>query len=439
MRKYTKRLWIFFAVIVILSVIVVYFLPSQKATLSTFSPNVIEIVAPKTGLKAYFFEEHSNPIVSVDIAFVDAGLAQNKIGNILSKVLTDDESLQEKLELGGIGLDFSASVDDFMISILAPKSSLDEAISLFKTTFYNPQIQDFSLQKAKEQLLLGLERQTEHPQSVLALGFNKALYGNHPYGDNPLGSKAEISKTSKAELHKYLQTAFAKDNIVIGIAGDISPLEAGNIIDEMFLSLPQKSQKNPIVEIKIQQIDDWILDSSAQNIMFFATNSPKRLDADFYPLYIANYILGGSGLNSRLAKAMREKEGLVYSVYTTMSLADKSSIIKGGFSSSADSYKKAFDILQKEMAKFAQGNITKQELEQAKKYLISSHNLRFASISGISQLILYMQKENLGLNFLERRNQYVESVTLKEVNQMSQKYYNFNQMSKMSIGEKNDI
>lgn len=68
--------------------------------------------------------------------------------------------------------------------------------------------------------------------------------------------------------------------------------------------------------------------------------------------------------------------------------------------------------------------VSAQELEDAKDYLISSYNLRFASIDGIADMAAYMQKDDLGLDFLQKRNDYVRSVTLEDINRAIRKYFN---------------
>ena len=69
---------------------------------------------------------------------------------------------------------------------------------------------------------------------------------------------------------------------------------------------------------------------------------------------------------------------------------------------------------------------TQEELNSAKNHLVASHNLRFASTIGISDMLVYMQRYNLGIDFLQKRNQLVKSVTLQQLNQAAQKYFNHN-------------
>ena len=69
----------------------------------------------------------------------------------------------------------------------------------------------------------------------------------------------------------------------------------------------------------------------------------------------------------------------------------------------------------------------------AKDFLIASHNLRFASTSNIADMLVYMQKEDLGADFFVKRNSYVENVTLEQVNDAARKYFG-TELLKANIG-----
>lgn len=78
--------------------------------------------------------------------------------------------------------------------------------------------------------------------------------------------------------------------------------------------------------------------------------------------------------------------------------------------------------------------VSEEELAEVKDYLIASYNLRFASIDTISAILVYMQKDNLGLDFLQKRNDYVRQVKLKDVNRVAREYFNPEKMIFVNVG-----
>ena len=155
-----------------------------------------------------------------------------------------------------------------------------------------------------------------------------------------------------------------------------------------------------------------------------AARGTYRDSVDFYPLYIANYIFGESGLSSRLSKIIREREGLTYGVYTYLSNSDAVALIEGGYSSTPENFEKAKELLKKEWLKLGKEGVSTQELDEAKKSLLNSFYLRFATIDGISDMLTAMQKYNLGIDFLDKRNDYIRNVSNKDVNAAAKKYFN---------------
>ena len=109
-----------------------------------------------------------------------------------------------------------------------------------------------------------------------------------------------------------------------------------------------------------------------------------------------------------------------------MTIGDKSNLILAGFSSSKDKYDEAKKIFLQEWQKVREKGFDEAELQAAKDYLTASYNLRFASTIQIADMLAYMQKYDLGSDFLQKRNTYVESVTKEELNQAAGKYFNNN-------------
>ena len=134
-------------------------------------------------------------------------------------------------------------------------------------------------------------------------------------------------------------------------------------------------------------------------------------------------MFGGSGLNSKLNQKIREQEGLTYGGYSGLVQRDNVNLITAGFSATADKYELAEEIFKNEWLNVGKNGFTEYELQSAKKYLTASYNLRFASTIGIAEMLAHMQRYDLGLDFLQKRNQYVEDVTLKQLNKVAMEYF----------------
>ena len=101
-----------------------------------------------------------------------------------------------------------------------------------------------------------------------------------------------------------------------------------------------------------------------------------------------------------------------------------------------DNFDKAVSMFKDEWRYYAENGFSKEDVEFAKDYLIASYNLRFASILGIADMLVMQQKMGLGLDFLNKRNDYVKQVNVEAVNKAVKKYFNDN-MLQAQIGSFN--
>ncbi len=397
----------------------------------------VEEITSREGIKAYYFEDHTNPIVSISFLFKNAGSAydpqwQFGVANMTASLLTEgagkynSQQLKEILEDKAISISYSADKDDFGGNMQTLKSNLREATDLLKLTLTEPAFDRSDMKRVKEQMLVAIDRQTEYPESLLSLVWVQDLYGSHPYGRNPVGKKADIKELDKEKLQKFMQNKLTRSNLIVGIAGDISRMEAEKLLDKVFGGLLEGMSLRGLVDAKVyfDGHEKNVRGELPQAVAIFTAQGVARNDADFYPLYIANQIFGGSGLNSRVSKAAREDKGLTYGVGSYLVIDDKAKLIKGGFSATPDNYKQVQEIVKAEWLKMGQG-VTKDEFEQARNYMTAT--------------LVAMQKENLGRDFLQKRNDYVNAVTLDDVNTAAAKYFGRDNLVWVSVGTKNEM
>ena len=400
-----------------------------------FKGNVEEIFSEKSKIKSYFMQQNDVPIVAVSFMFKNTGSAYDDegkkgIASLLVSTIKDGagfrnaDDIRDETGVKGIVISFDSSKDSISGSLVAPKEYFDDAIKLLRDILTQPTFEIKYLEIAKAQMIKSLEVEKENPARELALANDKFVFGNHEYANNPLGNKDDIINISQVDLKRFVKERLAKDNLLVGVAGDLTSDDARYAVDEIFGDLSEKNNVKKIENVNLN-FDKPVLEidrKDGQNIVVFTTNGTCRKCDDFYPLYVANYIFGGAGLNSKLNQKIREKEGLTYGAYSSLVLTDKANLLTIGFSSTKDNFEKAVSMFKTEWKNVEEKGFTKEEVEFAKNYLIASYNLRFASISGIADILVMQQKYDLGSDFLIKRNSYVKNVNVEDVNKVVNKY-----------------
>ena len=408
-----------------------------------------EITSPQLKIKAYLLAEHSNPIVSVSFLFKNSGAAyepQTKlgIGKILADMLAkgagpyDMTAFNEILEQNAIHLSFNNDKDDFSGNLMFIAQDAKIAAQMLNLALTRPRFTEKDLKQSHSDLATAWHYQRENPYSYLSMETAQLLYGEHPYHRSTYGELKSIRVITSNDLREFMRHHLVLNNLIVGISGDISAHDAEMLLDKIFASLPLKGQKLdiPPAQVLISQKDSLITRKNLPQVIgIFAGLGVPMSNPDFYPLKVALEIFSGSGLSSRVQKSAREQSGLTYGVYGHLSNLDKSDLILGNFSTTPQNYKTLRDLIADEWIKFGEKGVDEKELTKVKDYLMAAEPLRYADTMNLSNILIYMQKYGLGLDFLQKRNTYIENVNFDDVNRIIKKYFTKTNLRFIMIGK----
>jgi zinc protease len=158
-----------------------------------------------------------------------------------------------------------------------------------------------------------------------------------------------------------------------------------------------------------------------QSVVMVGGVGIERHDPDFIAAYVLNHILGGGSFSSRLYREVREVRGLAYSVYSAVMPLDHTALFVAGTATRSDRAQQALDVIEQEIAKMAASGPTPAELADAKSYLKGSFALRFDTSSKIANQLVQMQVEDLGIDYIVKRNGLVDAVTIDDVKRVAKR------------------
>ncbi|MGI9462622.1 MAG: M16 family metallopeptidase, partial [Aestuariivirgaceae bacterium] len=142
---------------------------------------------------------------------------------------------------------------------------------------------------------------------------------------------------------------------------------------------------------------------------------------DFMSAYVMNHILGGGSFGSRLMEEVREKRGLSYSAYSTFYPLDQGGVFFGGAATVNERVPETIEVIRDVLRTMAENGPTAEELEEAKTYLTGSYALRFDNSRKIAGQLLGIQRENLGIDYVVKRNDMVNAVTLDDLKRVARR------------------
>jgi zinc protease len=395
----------------------------------------IQVVKSPGGITAWLVEEHSVPLLAMRFAF-DGGSAQDPAGkegvaNFLAGMLDEgagdiaSKEFQERMEEIAMRMSFDDARDAFYGSFETLSENRDKAAALLALALSKPRFDTDAVDRVRGQLLANLAYAARDPDRVAAEQWSAMAFAGHPYGRPTNGTQATLQGTTRDDLSDYWSRTFARDNLKVVVVGDIDAATLAGMLDTLFGQLPAKARLTPVPPTQPAAVEKQKVIEMAvpQSVARFGLPALPRKDKDFMAAFVLNTVLGGGAMSSRLWEEVREKRGLAYSVFTTIQPYKQSSIFTGGVATKNEQIAQSLDLIRAELKRIATEGPTEKELADAKSYLTGSFALRFDSNAKIANQLLWFWQEDMGLDYVDRRNSEIEALTLADVKRAGQRLF----------------
>ncbi len=411
----------------------------------------IQPVTGASGVEAWLVEDHSVPVVTIRFAFaggaardpVGKGGAASMVASLLDEGAGPYDSLAFHRRIDDLAgqLRFSAAQDEFDGSLRSLKQNLFDSADLLRLALAEPRFAPEDIERIRGETLAGLARQAKNPRSLSGRLWMHDAFEKHPYGSSVDGSEESVGAITRDDLAAFAGARFHRSGLLVGIVGDIDKTEAAALIDRVFGDLPKGADETEIAETK--PLDDGALVVSRaavpQSVVTFGQAGPKRDDPAWYAAYVLNEILGGGGFRGRLMKEIREKRGLAYGVSTQLVPYRHAGLIVGNVATENGRVAESIALVREEWRHMREEGPTAVELENAKTYLTGSFPLGLDSTQHIAGVLVQMQQDKLGIDYLDRRASLIGGVTLDEARSVAKKLFDPGALSFAVVGDPADV
>jgi zinc protease len=394
----------------------------------------IDRVVSPAGIEIWLVQEPSVPLIAMDFAFrggtsqdpadkggvasMVAGLIDEGSGNL------DSRAFHERAESKAIEISFSATRDLFSGSLRTLVENKDEAFELMRTSLTSPHFDPADVERIRGETLAVLRRETTSPNDIASKRWWATAFPGHPYGRPSRGTLDTVPTITADDLRAYMKNVFARDTLKVGIVGNIDAATAGVLVDKVFAGLPAHGDLREVPFVQPQGLGTITrvdLDVPQSVVMLGGVGIPRK-DPDFLAAFLVNHILGGGTMSSRLYAEVREKRGLAYSIYSTLVPLDSAALFMTATATRTEAAGQTLDLMLQEIRRIAETGPTAEELAKAKSYQKGSYPLRFDTSTKIAAQLVLMQVEDLGIDYIDKRNDLVEAVTLADVQRAAKRF-----------------
>tara|TARA_B100000686_G_scaffold350141_1_gene445265 strand:- start:378 stop:1685 length:1308 start_codon:yes stop_codon:yes gene_type:complete len=426
-------------------VLVYIFTVLHSSAVLSSSYNIKEIET-KLGLKFWFIQDDTVPLVSLNFSFRNSGFSADPsgkegLGRMVSFMLDEGAGkynsvdYKNRLEKIAARISFSTNRDHFHGNLWTLSTKWEEALNMLRLSVTLPRFDSSAVDRIRAKMLLSLRRKSESPNWISRKTWLQTVFPNHPYSNIGDGSEESLTGISIDDLKSYVKNRFVRENLKIAAVGNISEERLRNDIDLIFGELSLQGKTVKISYTDPPQIGKTIIlrRPISQSIVMLGHRGIRRDNPDWYAAMLLTHIFGG-GLSSRLSWEVREKRGLAYSIYAYLNPMQHSTVLASKVATKNSRVSDSIQLIRDEWKKISRNGISEQELRDAKAYLNGSFPLLFRSGQTIANLLLQTQLLNLTIADVENRALLINSVSLKHANRVAEQLYNEEALTVVVVG-----
>jgi len=402
---------------------------------ATVQASAVEIqqVTSKKGIKALLVEDYTLPIIALSFS-IDGGSSQDEAGKegtlrIMTALMDegagqlDSSAFQALLEEQGISLSFSSSRDNFSGRLRMLRDDREQAFELMHLALTKPRFDVDAIERMRDAIRTGIIRSKTSPGANASKALRNALFPDHVYSRPHQGDEKTIDAITREDIVAINEKILTRENLYIGVVGAISAKELAEVMDTLFGEFPEQSKITPVKDVKPETGKTIELEMSVPNVSIsLAYNGIKRSDPDFFAAHLMNHILGGGTFSSRLYQEIREKRGLVYGVSSGIATLDHTAYLSAGTSTRPENRDETLNLIKQEVLKIVNQGVTQEELDKAKKYVSGAYAINNLDTSSkIAGVLVALQSEELGIDYIDARADQIAKVTLEDINRVAKR------------------
>jgi zinc protease len=338
------------------------------------------------------------------------------LGELFSYGTKNLDRLAYQKALDDIAAEESAGFD-FSLQVL--KQDFSRGVQLLADNELNPALPQDAFDVITPETAQFVAGRMKSPAYRMGRALNAALF---PANDPVLRETTPqtVSSLTLGDVKQYYAKTVRPDLATIVVIGDVTPEEARSVIEKWFGTWKAAGAK-PEVELPRVPLNK----STAANVpdpseLQDTVNLSEmvdvtRFDPDYYPLQLANHVLGGGFYATRLYHDLRQVTGYVYDVDVRLNAQKTRAIYTVTYGCDPKNVSKARELIQRDLISMQKENVTPAELQQAKALLLRQIPLTESSEDGVAGGLLGRAQVGLPLDEPLRAAKTYFSMTADQV------------------------
>jgi len=314
----------------------------------------------------------------------------------------------------------------FYVKVL--DENIEEAVDILSDMFFNSLFLQEEIDKEISVVVEEIKMYEDSPEDLVHDKLTEIIFNNSPMAFNILGTEENLRTFTTKNVLDYMNEKYSPYNTVISIAGSFDEESFINLINEKFNNWQNQHVEHVDKEGEYFRKVVGINKDLEQLHMCIGNKTIGRHDENYYPLLVLNNIFGGT-MSSRIFQEVREKKGLVYSIYSFVSNYSNTGIFSIYAGMSYECAEDALRTVLKEMVSMKNGSITLKEFNRAKQQIKGNYILGLESTSSRMSAIGRRELLYNEIQYPEEVIERINNVKLEDVLKVANDLFDIEKLS----------
>ncbi len=390
------------------------------------------------GLTLVLRENHANPTVALH-GVVKAGALFDPpgksglatfTGSMLDQGTRTRTAFEQASAVESLGatLRFEGGSETVSFHGTMLSEDLEAVLAVLADALREPVFPPDEIEKIRGELWNEYRIAENSTSSVAARRANALLFPEgHAYHRHAGGDEEGLRSVSREDLVAHHRAHYGADATVVVLVGDVTPARAREIAERVFGAWTKRPRAIPF-EVPpaptLARSRRLVVPrpGKSQADVVYAIHGVARNAPDYDAVMMMNYVLGGGSLSSRLMDSIRDRQGLVYGVYSGLMAGIGAGPLQIRAGTNPANAARCAEAVLGEVSRLHDEGPTDEEMEAAKGYLTGVFPVRLETNAGVAGQLLSAEIYGLGLDYIERYPSIVSSVTTSQAREAARTY-----------------
>jgi zinc protease len=407
----------------------------------------------KNGLRVMVLEDHRLPRITMRLIFPAGRIYESVPGTAeMTAAMLDQgtetrraEQLADSIAQLGTSISWSSNQETATLSVTGLSEHTSDLLLFLSDMALHSRFPTDRFE-LKKRLRVANDITFQGASSLAQSVAVRALYGKNPYGFFP-PTAGQIQSLQQADVIAFYDHHYRPNEAILAVAGDIDTRSLQKMVEGDLgkwtpspqISLPSPAQFNTEGGANAPQVDliDWAYDK--QVYVSLQCLSVSYAGPDFFPLMVANRILGGGSTN-RLREDLRENRGFTYSASSDFyALSRYPGIWHASATVPVENVEMTVRDIRTQMDRLGREPVSSEELMRAKNDLIGNSVRLLENPEDALNIAVNAQKAGLPESVYENYTKQIAAVTPADIQRVAAKYFQPGRVHIVVVGPRDKL